>query len=264
MLSIDNERCIQCGTCVDECTTGALKNEDGMIRHDPSKCMWCGHCLAVCPRDCIIIDGDGYDCEEVEEISFGKAPTAAQIRNMILIRRSIRAYDDEPVTEDELGNILEAGKYSPTARNRQGNAFVAVTEEMTGELAQDTVKAFRRLAAQGKPDERFAGMANGLCDAFENEGLDKIYFSAPLVIFVFADSEIDGAICATNMGWMAQAQQLGYCFARIPIAAFNDPEFSAKWKAPEGKKPVIALLIGNPANEYFCSVPRKTPEITIF
>lgn len=264
MFSIDNERCIQCGACVEDCVTGALTNDDGVIRHDSSKCMWCGHCLALCPRDCIIIDGDGYNCEDVEEIGFGRAPTAAQIRNMILIRRSIRTFDDNPVTEEELGFILEAGKYSPTARNRQGNAFVAVTAEKTGELAEDTVKAFRRLAEQGEPDDRFAEMANSLCDEFENEGVDGIYFSAPLVVFVFADSPIDGAICATNMGWMAQAQQLGYCFARIPIAAFNDPEFAQKWKAPEGKTPVMALLIGNPANEYFCSVPRKTPPVTIF
>lgn len=264
MISIDNDRCIQCGTCVEECSCHALTMDGDRVVHDPDKCMWCGHCLALCPRDCIIIDGDGYNCEDVEEIGFGRAPSAAQIRNMILIRRSVRHYDDTPVTEEELGFILEAGKYSPTARNRQGNAFVAVSGDKTAELTDDTVKAFRNLADQGKPDERFADMAGRLCDKYENEGADEIYFNAPLVIFVFADSDIDGAICATNMGWMAQAQQLGYCFARIPVAAFNDPDFAEKWAAPVGKKCVIALLIGNSSNEFFCSVPRKDPTVTVF
>ena len=263
MLSLNQDKCIQCGACVEDCLRGALTLNEEKVEHDASKCMWCGHCLAVCPRDCIIIDGDGYDCEEVEDLGFAKAPNKFQIRNMILGRRSVRRFTDQEVTDEELGLIMEAAKYSPTGINRQGNEFIIVNDEAVKELAADTVAAFKRLIAAGSIDaERTAGM-QALCDKYDNEGKDPFYYGAPVVIFVFADTDVDGAICATNMGWMAQAQQLGYCFARLPVGAFDDSEFAEKWKAPE-KKCAMSLLIGNPEPEYFCSVPRKDPSVTVF
>lgn len=264
MLSINQEKCIQCNTCVDECFKDALFMTDEKIQHDPDKCIWCGHCLAVCPRDCIIIDGDGYDCEDVEEIGFGKAATLNQIRNMMLIRRSVRQFNDTPVEEDELANILEAAKYSPTGMNRQGNAIIAVTEEKVSELAADSMEAIKRLLEAGQIESERADTFRSICDKYDSEKIDTLYYNAPVVVFVFADSDVDGAICATNMGWLAQVQQLGYCFARLPLIAFNDSVFAEKWGAPEGKTCAIALLIGNPEHEYFCSVPRKNPPVTVF
>ena len=70
MFFLEQERCIQCGTCVEECPNGCLTAEDTGVKHDSVKCMWCGHCLAVCPRDAIMIDGDGYNVEDVEEFQF--------------------------------------------------------------------------------------------------------------------------------------------------------------------------------------------------
>ena len=264
MLSINQDKCIQCGACVEDCHKGALTIEGETVIHDAEKCMWCGHCLAVCPRDCIIIDGDGYNCEEVEDLGFAKAPNKFQIRNMILGRRSVRKFTDTEVTEEELAMIMEAAKYSPTGMNRQGNSFVIVNDEAVKELACDSIAAMRRLLTGGQVDGLLIPGVQDICDKYDADGIDGLYYGAPVVIFVFADTDVDGAIAATNMGWMAQAQQLGYCFARFPMQAFADGEFAAKWKAPEGKKPVIALLIGNAEPEYFCSVPRKDPEVSVF
>lgn len=263
MLSIDNDRCIQCGACVEECFKHALTMEGEKVVHNPDQCIWCGHCLALCPRDCIIIDGDGYNCEEVEEIGFTVAATKAQIRNMILLRRSIRYFTDDPVTDEEMNFIIEAGKYAPTGRNRQGNSFVAVRDEKVAELTADSIAAFKRLLSADVISDDYAELVRNACNSFD-EGVDELYFQAPLVIFVFADTDVDGAICATNMGFMAQSQQLGYCFARIPLIAWEDTEFAAKWKAPEGKRAALALMIGNPEHEFFCSVPRKDPGLTVF
>ena len=44
-------------------------------------------------------------------------------------RRSIRRYRDEPVPEDVLGQVLEAGRWAPSSANRQPWEFVVVREE---------------------------------------------------------------------------------------------------------------------------------------
>ena len=265
MLFIDNDTCTGCNTCVEECPNGALAFEDEKILFTEDKCNWCGHCMAVCPCDCIYIDGDGYDCEEVEDLSFANTANPVQVRNMIMQRRSVRRFSDIDVTDEELDQILEAGKYSPTAKNAQGNVFMVVRDpEKKDEMLSDMANI---LLAKGKA---LADKIPGLAAFFINkaskyieQGKDEILYEAPLVIFVFADTVEDGCVCAATMGFMAQSLKLGYCFAQLPVDAFEDPAFAKKWQAPEGKKCVLSLLIGNPVPDYFCSVTRKTPPVII-
>ncbi|MGI6072099.1 MAG: nitroreductase family protein [Lachnospiraceae bacterium] len=267
MLIINKERCLACGTCVQECHRKALQLEGDELQHNPQNCIMCGHCLAVCPRDVIMIDGDGYDVEEVEDLSFAPLAGDVQMRNMILKRRSVRHFDlDVDVTDEEVAKILEAGKHSPTGVNRQGNAFVVVkSPEKRQELLIDTVESFRRQIRQGNyPDEQTKIFMQNIIAAYDSGNKVGPYYDAPVVVFVFADTDVDGAIAATTMSFMAQSLRLGTCYVRIPIIAYRDEEFAEKWQAFEGKKCVISMLIGNPASEYFCSVPRKTPPSVIF
>ena len=264
MFILDNSLCMQCGTCVNECHKDALALVDNMIKHDSERCIMCGHCLAVCPRDAIMIDGDGYDCGEVEDLSFAARPTRDAVRNMILLRRSERRFTDDKVTEDEINGIIEAGRYAPTSLNSQDNAFLIVTDpEKRKELLEDTISTYERINVNEDGTFRNELIASK-CAQFRESGKDGFYFNAPVIIFVFSDSEVDGSICAATMGFMAQGEQLGYCMARLPVYMFEDEAIREKWQAPEGKQCVIALLIGNPDSEYFCSVPRKIPPITWF
>jgi nitroreductase len=60
-----------------------------------------------------------------------------EIATAIRERRSIRAYQATPVEEEKLALILEAGRLSPSARNRQEWRFIVVKERGTREkLAQ--------------------------------------------------------------------------------------------------------------------------------
>ncbi len=51
--------------------------------------------------------------------------------DIIFSRRSIRKYTDEPVTEDEIRALLEAGMAAPSANNRQPWQMVTVTDKGT-------------------------------------------------------------------------------------------------------------------------------------
>ena len=44
-------------------------------------------------------------------------------------RRSIRRYEPKPVSRDQLEQVLEAGRWAPSASNRQPWKFIVVTDE---------------------------------------------------------------------------------------------------------------------------------------
>jgi len=48
--------------------------------------------------------------------------------DVILNRRSIRRYEDKEIPKDVLDQIVEAGRQSPSAANRQPYHFVIVTD----------------------------------------------------------------------------------------------------------------------------------------
>lgn len=261
MFILDKSLCMQCETCVNECHKGALKLEDNEIKHFSDRCIMCGHCLAVCPRDAIMIDGDGYDCGEVEDLSFAPRPNDSLIRNMMLYRRSVRRYTNEKITENEINLIIDAARYSPTSLNSQDNALFIISDpEKRDNLLEDIVTTYERTNYNEDGSVKNELIA-AKCSEYRESGKDGFFFNAPVVIYVFSDSQVDGSICATNMGIMAQSEQLGYCLARLPVYAFEDEELREKWQAPEEKECVIALLIGKPEPDYFCSVPRKVPPI---
>ena len=52
-------------------------------------------------------------------------------------RRSVRAYLDKPIPEDVLGKILDAARFSPSARNVQPWEFVVVSDsKILGKIAE--------------------------------------------------------------------------------------------------------------------------------
>jgi nitroreductase len=51
--------------------------------------------------------------------------------NMIFARRSIRVYTGEPVSEEDIQSLLEAGMAAPSASNQRPWHFVVVTDKET-------------------------------------------------------------------------------------------------------------------------------------
>ena len=98
------------------------------VKHDATKCIFCGHCMAVCPKEVLWIDGDGYDIEEVEEYQFIQKTMAYQVRNDIITRRSVRSFNDQAVSTVKLNKILEVAKYA-TLENLEYETELDVKKE---------------------------------------------------------------------------------------------------------------------------------------
>ena len=52
MAYVISDDCIACGTCIDECPSGAI-SEGEKYSIDPNECVDCGTCADVCPSGAI-------------------------------------------------------------------------------------------------------------------------------------------------------------------------------------------------------------------
>jgi len=79
-VTIDPERCMLCGRCVENCGYGVFRMEGDRIRINSRNCVACHRCLAECPRDAISIEEKPVDyrshpiwTREVREAIFKQA-----------------------------------------------------------------------------------------------------------------------------------------------------------------------------------------------
>ncbi len=53
MAYVIGDDCIACGTCIDECPSGAISAGDTKYSINPDLCTECGTCASVCPNEAI-------------------------------------------------------------------------------------------------------------------------------------------------------------------------------------------------------------------
>ena len=133
----------------------------------------------------------------------------------ILERRSTRHYTAEPVSEEDLAQILEAGLWAPTARNRQ---------EVKIAVAKDPAWRARFRAAFAEKDGR--------------PNFSNFDFESPVFLFLYGEKdfpyiEMDSGIAAENMAIAAESLGLGTCMIGC-IREFLRSEAGAPWRKDLG------------------------------
>lgn len=62
---INENKCVLCGTCIQNCPTGAISQKNNKIVIDYQKCIGCGECVAVCPQGAVEMKGEDLaTCQE--------------------------------------------------------------------------------------------------------------------------------------------------------------------------------------------------------
>ncbi|MDE6087160.1 MAG: nitroreductase [Oscillospiraceae bacterium] len=123
----------------------------------------------------------------------------------MLTRRSIRKFKSDPVPEDVLQRIVQAGTYAATGRNMQSPVIIAVTNKQLRDRL-----SFLNAEFMGKSD------------------FDPFY-GAPVVLIVLADKSrptylYDGSLVMGNLMLAAHSEGLGSCWIHRAKEEFETDE----------------------------------------
>lgn len=92
---------------------------------------------------------------------------------------------------------------------------------------------------------------------------DGLFFNAPEVIIVIANSQVNGALASLNMELMTNELGLGTFFSGFFVmAAQKDKKIGDFLGVKEGKQIVTCMIIGYPKVKYLRTAPRKEAEIS--
>jgi len=148
-----------------------------------------------------------------------KEVSEMSLLDVIFNRRSIRRYKDEPVPEEVMKNILEAGRLAPSANNAQPWHFIVVTDpKIKHALAQRRWNWFIK-------DSAFTVVG---CGDKSNRW-----------------STVDVSIALENMVIAAEAQGVGSCW----IGDFEESEVKQILNIPENLKVIALVSFGYPAEK---------------
>ena len=169
-------------------------------------------------------------------------------------RRSIRAFKDEQIKDNELQAVVEAGTFAPSARNQRAWHFTVVqNKEMLATLSREAKKAALQVA-----DSEF------IRQAASSQNFN-VFYGAPTVVIVSGDEkamviDLDCAAANQTMLLAAQSVGLGSCWINFVLFLFNSPggdEYKKQLGIPAGYKPFCSVALGYKNAEPAGAPPRK-------
>ena len=161
--------------------------------------------------------------------------------DLLLTRRSVRAYKPDPVPTALLEEVLRAGTYAPTGGGRQSPVLVAVTDK----AARDEISRLNA-AVMGKDTDP--------------------YYGAPVLVLALADPAsstwVEDASCALeNMMLAAHALGLGSVWVHREREIFDSEAGKAllrAWGLPETLRGVGSIALGYASGHAPAPAPRCT------
>lgn len=170
-----------------------------------------------------------------------------EVIKTILSRRSVRQYDDRPVTREELEQIVTCGQYAATAMGVQPWHFTVVTDRAMLTRLSEANKAIM-LADPNTPAPVLEAIHAGSFD---------VYRGAPCAVLVSGDenapyAEADCANATQNMALAAKGLGLDSCYLASFKVCLNAPggeAFKTELGIPAGYAPYFALSIGHGAED---------------
>jgi len=174
-------------------------------------------------------------------------------------RRSIRNYKDEPVKRDLIEKIIQAGRYAPSATDKQPWRFIVITKkELMGDIARGVKDEIRKVIKKRfilkyfypfLKDKRKVQLL--AATAFSEQ--DLLFFNAPVLVFIVSKKERfykeSCACCAQNMMLAAHCLGLGSCWIGLAHFLGLNKKWLQKIGVPEGHHIAAVLVFGHPKNK---------------
>ena len=259
MVEINRNACTGCGQCISDCIANNLFLREGKAEVS-GNCILCGHCVAVCPLNAVSIPE--YDMGDVEELSQEQAGMDSdRLLKAIKFRRSVRRFKQKPVSSGDLDMLVQAGRYTATAKNMQDCRFIFVQKELEilKTLIWDGIGRILDSPAPG-PAQAYQGFYEAhMADSKQ----DYLFRNAPAVLFIASEANIDAGLAAQNMEYIAEANGLGVLYSGFfTMAANASHKIRKAIKVPKGKRAAMTLVLGYPDIKFLRSPQRKKAEAT--
>ena len=270
MFNVDRDKCIACMQCIKDCPARVISLKDDKADIHNEGCIKCGHCVAICPVEAV--STDDYNMNEV--IPYNKASfsvDAENLLNFIKFRRSVRRFKNKEVEKDKISKIIDAGRFTQTSTNSQDVSYIVVTEKLheLRNLAYESLKKkgeyiLANLTPETEYLKRYANMWVYSYNEFKKDPIknDRLFFNAPLAIFVTSPTPLNGGLASSNMELMTNALDLGTFFSGFLLVAAKDNKAILELLGIEDSKQIIScLVIGYPDVKYQRTAPRKDAHI---
>lgn len=257
---IERERCIGCGSCMEDCPGNAIVMEEGKAAVK-RPCITCGHCVAICPVNAVSIPEYAMDeVEEYEKESFTVPPE--NYLHAVKFRRSIRNFKPEPVKREVMERIIDAGRYTATARNLQACTFVVVQERLDEfkELFWEEFPSILRVIEETKP--QYVRPFTRFYEARKADPADDtFFFNTTGLVIVAADNPLDGGLASANIENMAVAEGAGVLYSGYLQRTISASPRLMEWLGLKDRTLASCMLVGYPAVTYERTAPRRKGDV---
>ncbi|OIP79951.1 hypothetical protein COW94_05180 [Candidatus Peregrinibacteria bacterium CG22_combo_CG10-13_8_21_14_all_44_10] len=141
------------------------------------------------------------------------------ILDLMRERRSIRSYRPDPLSEDQIKTIVEAGCLAPSAYNAQPWSFVVLTNRDAINRLSASARNYLKSKTEAEDAIEYFGSQERLdrIKARLQGEEDSVFYGAPCVILILMPKGDDYAACdcglaSENMAIYAWEQGIASCF----------------------------------------------------
>lgn len=135
------------------------------------------------------------------------------IEETIKNRRSVRKFNDKPITDDEISAIVEAGRWAPTGGNCQTVHFLVITNKDVLSMLRLRVK--EAFSVMELSDDQYISIQNSI--KLAKQGNYVYDYNAPVLVMVsnrrgYPNAIADSACALQNMMLTAESMGIGSCW----------------------------------------------------
>jgi len=262
-FTVDQEKCIRCGECVNDCPATILVIGDELpvvAQGMEGDCIGCQHCLAVCPTGAVSVLGlQADDSLELE----GNLPSYRQVKHLMKGRRSVRRYLDENIDTSLLQELLEAAWHAPSGRNgRQVQFSVVDDREVMYQIRQRTMDLLAEVIRRDELPQGFE-FFKGILKAWQEQRVDMIFRWSPHLLIASAprhcpSPEQDTIIALSYFEMICQSAGVGTLWnGTVKMTLELLPELREMLTIPDSHQLGFAMSFGRPAVSYTRTVQHE-------
>ena len=265
-LSVNKKDCIGCGLCCQVCPSKKINILEGKAEIDDT-CMKCGHCYSVCPENAVFYS----EVEKIEETKLLKLSDAIKAEDFLATlktRRSQRLFVNSVINDEQINMLIEAANCAPTASNSHNVRYLVIKDSidqltnLVMDVLKDKAVKMREQGGLNSLEEYYANKWINMKEEYLNQGIDRLFFHAPLVISFVSNSLVNASISASQVNLMADAMGLGACYVGFVSVASDDERLKKYMGLKVGEQVVCTLAIGKPKTKFLRQPVRAKADIT--